>query len=279
MSRRFNILLPGVLLLFLASCSSTKRAEKPERDRQHIPNRKTAEIIDSLSNNDLRCDWMSIKYDVDIKTSKIDDSFKLYVRLKQDSVIWVSATYYAVEIARFLFTPDSVKYMDRRNNKYYLGDYTYVTDQFMFEADYYTLQSLILANGNAFITDTDEKVRSAKDKGKYYLSFLRKGKFRRAMKKDDMRKPLELVISLWVDPNTFRLSRATVVDFDDDRQLAAEYSDFRPACNSEYPYKIRFTAKAPNEQATVNTSVVKLSTDKEVSISFTIPEKYEPLVP
>jgi hypothetical protein len=259
-----------------SSCSTARKAEK---DRQNMPNRKTSEIIDLIQTHDLACDWLSIKYDVNIKTPKIDDSFKMYVRLKTDSVMWVSATYYAVEIARFLFTPDSVKYIDRRNNKYYLGDYNYVTDQFMIEADFATLQSLILANGLAFTSESDDKVRSSKDDKSYYLSFLRKVQLKRALKKDELKKPSELVVSLWVNPDNFRLNKASVVDFDEDRKLTATYSNFQPTCNSYYPYTIEFVADSPNEQAIVQTSVIKLSADKEVSISFTIPEKYESLAP
>jgi len=260
----------------LFSCKGSRpvTAEKP-----HLPNRKTKELLDSLDRHELRCDWLSIKYDVEIKTPKLEDSFKLYVRLKQDSVIWVSATYYAVEIARFLFTPDSVKYMDRKNNRYYIGDYSYITDQFMIDANFDILQSLVLANSSALVSMDDEKVRSAKDNGRYFISFLRKGQLRRAIRKDDLRKPIELVVSLWIDPNNFRLSKTTLDDFEDDRKLIAEYSNFQPACNSYYPGQLNFTVIAANEQSEVKTSVIKLTTDKKVSLSFTIPEKYESLVP
>lgn len=272
----FYILFAFSSLAFLASCKSTAgvQAEKP-----HLPNRKTKELLDSLDRHDLRCDWLSIKYDVEIKTPKLEDSFKLYVRLKQDSVIWVSATYYSVEIARFLFTPDSVKYMDRKNNKYYLGDYSYITDLFLIDASYDVIQSLVLANSKALVTMEDEKVRSSKDNGRYFLSFLRKGQLKRAMKKDDLRKPIDLVVSLWIDPSSFRLAKTTLQDFEEDRELIAEYSNFQPACNSYYPGQLNFTAISANEQAEVKTSVIKLTADKKVSLSFTIPEKYEPLVP
>jgi hypothetical protein len=277
MIRRLYISLFLIALVIISSCSSGRKAGGKER--KNIPNRKTAELIDSIKQNDLSCEWLSIKYDVEVKSQKVDDSFKMYVRLRQDSVIWISATYYAVEIARFLFTPDSVLYIDRRNNKYYAGNYDYITDKFMIEADYNTLQSLILANGSAFIDQSDEKIRSSEEDNNYYISFIRKGQLKRAIKKEDSKKPLDLVVSLWVHPSSFRIKKATVVDYDEGRSLSAEYSDFQPQCNSYYPNEIVFLAESPNEQAKVKTSVIKVTSDKKVSVSFTIPEKYEPLVP
>jgi hypothetical protein len=261
----------------LASCKSGRDAAGGNKNK--LPNIKTSALIDSLQAHDLDCDWMSIKYDVKIKTSKIDDSFKLYVRLKQDSVIWISATYYAVEIGRFLFTPDSVKYIDRRNNKFYAGGYEYITDKFMIEADFSTLQSLILANGSAFVENTQEKLRSSEDEGAYTISFLRKGQLKRAAKKEEFKKPIDLSVSLWVNPKWFRLNKANIRDYNEKRSLTATYSNLEKQCNSMFPKNIEFIAESPNEQATVNTSVIKITTGKKVNVSFTIPDKYEPLVP
>lgn len=266
-----------LLLVSVASCKSGRDATT--EDKARLPKIKTNALVDSIHANDLVCDWMSIKYDVEIKTSKVDDSFKLYVRLKQDSVIWISATYYAVEIGRFLFTPDSVKYIDRRNNKFYVGGYEYITEKFMIEAGFATLQSLILANGSAFVDDTQEKLRGSTEDGLYTLSFLRKGQMKRAAKKEEFKKPIDLAVSLWVEPNTYRLQKANIRDYNEQRGLTAKYSNLEQYCNSMFPKNAEFVAESPNEQAIVKTSVIKLTAGKKVSVSFTIPDKYEPLVP
>ncbi|MCO4805491.1 MAG: DUF4292 domain-containing protein [Flavobacteriales bacterium] len=277
LNKAYIPLLGLCFTLCMVGCKSNRATQTGGKD--NLPNLKTAELVDSLRANDLHCDWMSIKYDVEIKTSKVDDSFKLYARIKQDSVIWISATYYAVEIARFLFTPDSVKYMDRRNNQFYIGGYDYLTNKFMIHADFGTLQSLITGNGASIIDHTAGKVRSAEGDGLYNLTFLNKGQMRRAMRLEEMRKPVELVVKIGLNPKTFRLSKASIMAVEDQRTLTATYSDYEDHCNSSYPKSIQFLAESANEQATVNTSVMKISTNKKVSVSFTIPEKYEALVP
>lgn len=246
------------------------------------PNIKTEELLDSLTAHQLACEWLSIKYDVEIKNQKVEDSFKAYVRLKSDSVIWISATYYNVEIARLLLTPDSVKYLDRRQKQYYTGTYTYLSKVFMFDADFNLIQNLLLGNSNALI-DGEEKIRAAKDKGQYYLSFLRKGQLRRVKrkeeKKDEYKKELELIVSLWIRPETFRVSKTLIADYTDNRSVEATYMNHEPLCNSFFPKEMVFLATKDNEQVKVKTSVIKVSADKEVSLSFTIPEKYEALAP
>lgn len=273
----------SIALVALSVCAailfeSCKGGQKAEVKEERLPNMKTEQLLGALAENQLDCDWLSIKYEVEIKTSKMDDSFKAYARIKKDSAIWISATYYSVEIARFLLTPDSVKYMDRRNRKYYEGDYSYLSSLIMFETNFNLVQNIILANSSALIS-LDDKVKSSKDDGKYLLSFLRKGQLRRAKRKEELNKELELVVSLWVDPKSYRVSKTSLVDFEANRTLEVDYSNFEESCNSSYPHTTKFVANSENEQAEVKTSVIKLSADKEVSLSFTIPEKYEPLVP
>ena len=234
-----------------------------------------------MNENEINCDWLSIKYDVELKTPKIDDSFKMYVRMRKDSAIWVSATYYAVEVARFLFTPDSVKFMDRKNNQYYMGEYDYISERFQVDANFSVLQSLILANSVEILKleSEEDKMKSSKSDGKYYLSVLRKGQMRRALKRDEVKKDIDLGISVWVQPDNFRIHKTTIADFESDRSITAVFSDYEKTCNSFFPKKVNYTAISANEQAEVKTSAMKVTPDKKVSLSFTIPEKYEPLVP
>ena len=270
-----------ILIAFgMVAISSCKGSKETLADHS-FPNRKTDELLELMKVNEINCDWLSVKYDVELKTPKIDDSFKMYVRMKKDSAIWVSATYYAVEVARFLFTPDSVKFMDRKNNQYYLGAYDYVSERFQVEANFDVIQSLILANSVEILKDEseDEKMKSSKSDGNYYLSVLRKGQLRRALKRDEIKKDLDLGISVWVKPDNFRLHKTTIADFESDRSITAEFSEYEKTCNSYFPKKVSYIAISANEQAEVKTSAMKVTPDKKVSLSFTIPEKYEPLVP
>ena len=264
----------AVVMLF-SSCSRTKDVS----GTNHIPNRKTEDIVQSIRANELKCDWVSVKWEVEIKSKKIEDSFKMYARVRRDSAVWVSATYYAVEIARFLFTPDSVRYMDRKNNQYYIGDYSYITGRFMIEANFDILQSLILANSLPLVASEGDKLRGSKNEGKYLLSYLKKRQLKRAMKKEEATKGIDLIVSLWVEPESFRLVKTSLYDPVKGRTLTARYSEFENACNSGYPNVTEYTLDTPDEQATVKTSVMKLTTNKKVSLSFTIPDKYEPLTP
>lgn len=259
------------------SCSGVKDTT----ERRRLPNLKTDEILERMRENEIQCDWLSLKYEVEVKTNDFDDSFKMYIRMRQDSAIWISATYYAVEIARFLFTPDSVRFMDRKNKQYYYGGYEYISERFEVGASYEVLQALILANTVSLLaSETDEgKVRSSEEEGNYFLSFLRKGQLRRALRKEDANQDVNLNIGLWIEPMFFRMNKTSITDFTSERTLTASYSDYKEACNSRYPYITEYVAISPNEQAKVKTSVMKLSSGKKVSLSFTIPDKYEALDP
>jgi hypothetical protein len=266
-----------VVVMVFSGCKSNKEATA---DRS-VPSRKTDEILAMMKKQEFACDWVNLKYDVEIDAPEFEDSFKMYVRLKQDSAIWVSATYYAVEVARFLFLPDTVKFMDRKNNQFYIGEYDYIKDRFDVDLSFEVLESLILSNSVKLLEMEAEegKIRSSKEDGSYFLTFLRKGQLRRALRGEGERLGVDLNIGLWVNPEGFRLEKTSIDDFESERTLTAEYTDYKEVCNSSFPYVTDYTLQTANEQVKVKTSVMKLATGKELSLSFTIPDKYEALVP
>lgn len=280
-SNRVQYLFLGLIvvtMLILAGCRSTKEVESV----REVPNRKTDELLDLMAEHELKCEWLNLKYEVEIKSEKIDDSFKMYIRMRQDSAIWVSATYYAVEVARFLFLPDTMKFMDRKNNKFYVGDYSYLKDRFQVDGNFDVLQALILSNSSELLNGEDSKERklkSSRGEGVYLIDFIHRGVRRRMMRRDEGKDESHMEVGLQVDPSTFRIKQTTITELESERTLNAAYSEFKEVCNSSFPYVSEFSVSAPNQQAKVKTSVMKLAADKEVSLSFTIPDKYEALVP
>lgn len=258
-------------MFLLASLVGCRSAEKAANAGPLAANIETSALLDSIASHEANCGWLSLKLDVEVRSKKFDDSFKMYVKMKADSAIWMSATYYAVEVARLLLTPDSVKYMDRRNNRYYLGNYSYLAQLIPVEADFGTVQNLLLANTQGFV---NEQPRVNRTKNGYELNFQRGASKRRA-EKDGLSTPPQMHID--VSASHFRPISIRVKDTDSRSGLELKYEEFTPICGSFLPNKMLLRAQDANEQLAVNTSVVKMEAGEKASLSFTIPEKYEPL--
>ena len=73
LTQRHSLTKNLIYILFalgLAALSSCKGTKETQADH-NFPNRKTSEVLALMQENEINCQWLSIKYDVDIKTPKV----------------------------------------------------------------------------------------------------------------------------------------------------------------------------------------------------------------
>ena len=128
----------GRLLVFLVMLSAISSC-KTKRALTKSPLLPLSEkaIIEQLEANIFEFNSLSAKLDVKAKTDKESRSFKVNARVAADSAIWMSITpALGIEAARALVTEDSLKFIDKLSDKFYLGDYRALDSLFGYEAQY-----------------------------------------------------------------------------------------------------------------------------------------------
>lgn len=258
-----------VTVILSQSCSKNNMVTKAK-----LPHKSTSYLIEQMQANELQCDWFSAKLDIAFKTDKMSDSFKMHARIRKDSAIWLSATYYAVEAARFLITEDTVKFMDRKNNKYFVGDFDYINEKFDVELDFESLQALILGN-SAGIAE-QEKIKSYPSSGLYHLSSIGKRKLKRASEKDPEKLKTDVALDVSLYPESYKVARLFLQDFKQNKSMTSVYDKYQKIDNQLVPEKTQLSIVADqNVNATIE--YLKVTLNKPLKFSFSIPEKYEKL--
>jgi hypothetical protein len=66
-------------------------------------------ILDTLRQPDLKYNWFFAKAKIEIEDSKNNNTVNAIIRMKKDSVIWISLNaILGIEVSRILITPDTV---------------------------------------------------------------------------------------------------------------------------------------------------------------------------
>src|SRR5208283_696073 len=113
--------------------------------------------------------WLIAKFSADYKNKGQKNSFNGQIRIRKDSVIWVSfSPALGIEVFRMMLTQDSVKFINRMNNTYFAGDYNYVNQYLNTNIDYDILQSFLTGNDLSFYEN--EKFRAGVENGIYKLA-------------------------------------------------------------------------------------------------------------
>jgi len=263
-----GVILVAVFALLLSSCKSTRplmKAPLKEEGPEYL--------YSKLKENELRFEWLSAKFDASYSQKRNSTDFKGQVRIRKDSMIWVSITpALGIELFRMVITTDSVKYVNRFNKEYFVGDYALVSRFLQIHIDFDILQSLIM--GNDFQFYETNSFRASIDQPNYKLSTTGRRKIRKEAE-DANADPIVLLQNIWLDPESFKIKQIDVKEYlKDNRKLSATYNDFQSMDNQVYPAALRFDITA-EEMIKIKINYSKVILNEPMAFPFSIPENYK----
>ena len=264
-------------ILFSAAFTSCKNHKKITLNNGKcildFKNSKT--LTTNLKANEFKFNWLKAKFSAESTIDSSSNSFTVSLRIRKDSLIWMSISKLGIEGARVLITHDSVKFTNTINNKYFKGDFTYVSKMLNTDLDYEILQSLLVGNSVEFYDDL-EKIKPGIDNCQYTLGTIRKYKLRKVMEKGkELKDPAQ---SIYIVPETFKIARILFYDFNPDRSFDAHFDGFEKKDSTQlFPMKMNYTIKA-QKNVNINIEYSKVTLNEEQTFPFKIPDNYEQIV-
>ena len=271
-----------LLVLTTASCKSKKTLAKQtpsttidtanEKCRMDFKNGKS--LSKRMNDSQLDFIYASAKFSCQLTLDSEEHSFNVSVRCRKDSVIWLSISKLGIDAARILITKDTVKFtMGLTEKKYFVGDFSYINQMLHADLDYEMLQALLFGNSADF-QDDDDKLKPGRDKSncQYFLSTIRRRHLRRI--NNGTETPSESYQTIWLDPETFKITTLEFTDIQTKRKFASTYSDFKVIDKYHAPFKLLYTITAEkNIKAEISYS--RININEPQTFPFKIPASYE----
>jgi len=270
MKNRFNLLFILVIIIFSGCKSQQKISGKKLANKKNLPT-----LLQSVDNASFKPDWLSVKASIDFEKGKKNTGFKANIRMRRDSMIWLSITpLIGVELARVVLTPDSVKMVNRIDGTYFKGNYEFINNTFEVDLNYQTLQAMLL--GNSLSLEDNDKLVASIDDGVYLLSGLKKRKLRKSYEKEEAKGNDESIYSAWIDPISFKITKQSFVDFESQQSFDVYYNDFKTIEGEVFPHETIINLEA-EEKVTGEISYSGLVINIPKKMPFSISSKYEPI--
>lgn len=169
-----NIILLGIIIA-LGACSKKPEIEKPVK----LQNKSPKYLVRELEANQQGFDYFYAKFNTHTFFNDKNISFKGAIRIKSDSIIWLSLTKLGgIELVRMVLTQDSVKFINKWDKEYYTGKLSDLEEFGGISVNYQTLQNLFM--GKPFDFNPADKYKSSHDNQFYLLSSKAKSKIRKA---------------------------------------------------------------------------------------------------
>lgn len=194
-----------ICILAVVSCRSNKDLSNRSEKVRRMPPQDLLDSV-SLTQNDFI--WFSGKAKVRYNDGDKSQNFTANIRMKKDSIIWISITsLMGIEAARITIDQDSIRVLDRLKKRYIVEPAS-KSDQYLpFDLSLSLVQDLLAGN---FLWTKEGKLKSKVDDGQHVL-FIDNKTFES---------------TFWVRPMDHVILKLLIEELDAGREVTVDVKDF-----------------------------------------------------
>lgn len=299
MSRLVSIL---VLLCATLAFGCKKQKNASAAEQEPLRNRTVFHLLNRLDENRFNFEWLGMKLDAEVNTAEGRQTFNANVRMRKDSLIWVSVNpMLGIEVLRVLISPDSVKVVSKipENKFWYAGDYKVLSEMLKMEADFSMLQDLLVGNPMDF-DKKDDRFRSKTEGTRHVLVTRYKRKVRKIVGVDDRKMDTEdslvynqetkqydrlarktndeedvIVKRFWLNGETYRLEKTVLNDILEARTLEISHRGTETIDDQIYPTETEVQVTTAKGKDSFSFKITRMRLDRTYDFPFEIPKDYE----
>jgi len=263
-----------LLCLVMVSCNPVRKIIKAP-----IKEHGVDYLFENLKKNEYKFDWISANFNADIEIDNKKNSFKGIIRIKKDSVIWISITPgMGIEVGRLMVTNDSVKLINRLNSTYFTGNFSHINKILNADIDFDMFQSLLTGNDFAYYENgVAGKFKANIENQQYHLTTAERSKLRKYIKSTAEADRL-FIQNILLSPDNFKITGLSIKEKklkDDNRKLVVTYDDFRQLDNQLFPYHLNVDVFDKDKDIKLSINFTKVVSNVPQSFPFNISNKYQ----
>ncbi len=259
-----RLLIVGLLVLVVASCSTTRQTKNIDS----IGGLTEKEYLENVLSNHSGAGWnaltakMSLSLNVEGKTTKVNGT----LRIKKGEVIQLSvAPLLGIEVARAEISPNGLLVIDRMNRRYVQVSFVELKELAKADLDFHTLQALFL--NELFLPGKEEL--SLRDASAFEIELI--GNDVRL----DVRKTKRFVYQFTTQAADAKLKESFIGLKNTPYGIDWRYGDFRSLDQKVFPSTMHVSFEGAKKPINAAFSLSRLSTNSNWETHTKVSDKYE----
>jgi hypothetical protein len=251
MSKTFRSLsLTFVIAIALCSCS-----------KKTVPTVSTPVPAKPVLNvQDIQFEYFQGKARMVLRDANKEREVKANIRVRKDSVIWMTFSVIGVQGGKALINKDSITIVSNVDKEYFVFEYAELSKRYNFNINYDVIQAAMLGNLIMARTENDDIVQESS-------MFLLK---QRAGTVD---------VTNYINAASMKVEKIDMKESNTNNSLVINYSNFQPVEDKLFPYNGTINLFYKTLSGVLNTTVIfeynKAEVgDKELKFPFNIPKRY-----
>ena len=247
------LILGFLILLTFSACKTTKTTKTPAVDAEEM---KARELMKNIEAKEFSYEYLTAKTKIDYKSADRSQSVKADLRMKKDSIIWISVTpLLGLEAFRVVITPDSIHILDRLNKVYYQKPYDYIKQFSKVDLTYSMLQDIFTGGPIVF---KDGKIKTTVEKNRNVL----------------ISENGELINKMYFAPSDFLIMQAIINDKNAARSIDMKYDNYETVGSSMFSHIRNINIEA-EEKVNIGLEFSKVTLSNSLSFPFSVSDNYE----
>ncbi len=250
MNNRFYLILIGVLL-FASSCSKKVISTAPV-----VP----PVIKPTLAIEEIDFEYFHGKARMILREASKEREVKANIRVRKDSVIWMTFSVIGVQGGKALINKDSITIVSNVDKEYYVFEYTELSKRYNFEINYSVIQAAMLGNLIQPMSSQDE----IKSEPSLFILNQRNG---------------TVEVLNYINAASMKIEKVELKEPNTNNSFTLNYSNFQPVGNKLFPYNGTINLFYKAIAGLLNTTIIfdynkaEVGT-RELNFPFNIPKKY-----
>ena len=185
---------------------------------------------------------------------------KANIRIRKDSVIWMTFSVIGVQGGKALINKDSITIVSTVDKEYYVFPYDELSKRFQFDINFEVVQAAMLGNPIIPRSDGDEVIPES---SMYLLK----------------QEQADVDVLNYVNAASMKIEKVEMKEGNTSNSLVINYSNFQPLSNKLFPYNGTISLFYKTLSGVLNTTIIfeynKAEVgDKELKFPFNIPKRY-----
>ncbi len=251
------------------------RAKKPlivESPNQELISKQKADTVVSqvVSNN---FEFVNLKAKVKTKfksREKQNITLGTFVKIIKDSVIHATISKASFPVVIAVITPDSLKFINKLDQKYFVGDFNFIQGILKTEINFYEIQDLLV--GNPVKLKPSESHYLIEEESEVFLSSKSKGALQKLKLNEEPSG--EWLVKYWVN-ELYKTGRTLVENDSAKTTIEIIQADYNKVEGQLFPNRTQAEIVTRKDSISIQLNYQRVKINSGVDFEFAIPDHYK----
>ena len=262
----------AVFSLLLWQCRAKKPLITDSSTQELLSKQKADTIVSQVLANNFEFTDLKAKIKTKFKSrEKQNLAFGTFIKIVKDSAIHATISLATIPVVVALITPDTLKFINKRDQKYFVGGFDYLSRLIKTEISFYEIQDLLV--GNPVKLKQSELHYLIEEENQVYLSSKSKNALQLA--NENSAASSEWLVKYWVN-ELYKTGRTLVENSGKKTMIEITQADYNKVDGQLFPNRTQAEIVTPKDSITIQLNYQRVKINTGVEFEFSIPDHYTP---